>query len=116
MMGVACEKVLVVVLGRIEVVERNHLRHDGTREYLRLAQLIHIAERDLLLSLVRVEDRGAILGTHIRTLSIQLRRLVRHRKENPQQATVRDLRRTVGDRPEEGGVGKEWRCGGWRDL
>src|SRR5207244_9791443 len=96
-MGVACEKVLVVLLGRIEVVERSHLRHDGTREYLRLAQLIHIAERDLLLSLVRVEDRGAILGTHIRTLSVQLRRIVRHRKENLQQATVRDLRRIVGD-------------------
>ena len=45
----------------------------------------------------RVEDRRAVLGSHVGTLAVQLRRVVDHAEEDLEQGRVRDLRGIEGD-------------------
>src|SRR2546428_11432474 len=88
LVGVAGEIVLVILLRGIEVLERRHLGDDRTREDVGLVQLIDIGPRGLFLGLLRGEDSRTGPAPHIRALAVQLGRIVRHRKEDPQQLAI----------------------------
>src|SRR6266850_381712 len=77
------------------LLEVRDLRHDRTRECLRRGQLLDVALRNLLLLGVGVEDRPAVLGAVVGSLSIELRWIVHDREEDLQQLAVRYLRRIV---------------------
>ena len=87
----------MVVFGRIERAQRRDLRHDRTRECLRLRQLRNVRLRFALLLVARIKDRRAILRPMVRTLAIQLRGIVRDREKDLHQLPVRDLRRIEHD-------------------
>src|SRR6266480_70257 len=88
LVGVAREIVLVILLRGIEALERRHLGDDGTGEDAGLVQLLDVGLRRLLFTLAGVEDRLTVLAPHIRTLAVQLGRIVRHGEEHPQQLTI----------------------------
>ncbi len=67
----------------------------GFAKHLRRVQLRDVGLRNPLLVVVLIEDRRPVRRAHIRPLPVQLRRIVRHRKEDAQQLPVRDLRRIV---------------------
>ena len=87
----------MVIFGPIKGLERSHLRHDGLRKYLRRGQLLDVRLRDALLLVGGVENLRAVLGAFIRTLAVQLRRIVRHRKIDFQKLAEGNLRRIEGD-------------------
>src|SRR5208282_3676426 len=87
----------MVVLGRVEAGKRNDLGNDWPGEHVLLIELRDVVIRQLLLRVVFIEDRGPILSSRIRALSIQLGRIVGDEKEYLQQVVVRDLRRIVSD-------------------
>ena len=68
-----CQKVLVIFLGRIELLQRHDLRDDGRGKSARGGELPDITLRDLLLLRAGVKDRRAVLAADIRTLAIELR-------------------------------------------
>src|SRR5947199_2029973 len=88
LLGVAGEIVLVILLRGIEVFERRHLGDDRTREDVGLVQLIDIGLCGLFLGLARVEDRRTVLAPLVGALAVQLGRIVRHRKTDPQQLAI----------------------------
>ena len=83
--------VLVVIFRPIEAFERRHLGNDRLWEYLGGIQLSNVRVRDQLLFIVSLEDRGAIRRTDIRSLAVELRRVMRDRKEDPQQLSIGDF-------------------------
>jgi len=70
--------VLMVSLGGIESSQGNNLGHDRMREDLSLCELCNIGLCNPLLFIVAVKNRGTVLSTHIRTLPVQLGRIMRH--------------------------------------
>src|SRR5829696_3134690 len=87
---VVAEVVLVVILGDVELVEGNNLRHDGAvPDPLGLDLGDHLF-RSALLPFRVVEDHGPVLRPHVRALSIQSRRVV-DGEVNLQDVPVGDL-------------------------
>src|SRR5689334_18138834 len=84
--------ILMIRLGRIEVSERDYLGDDWLGERLFLIELRDVVVGHLLLFVVRIEDRGPVLSSRVRALSIQLGRVVSDEKEDLQQIVIRDLR------------------------
>src|SRR5205823_13550135 len=80
-----------VRFGGIESLERIDARDDGAGERTRLPQLAAIARRDALLRRVAVKNLRAVLRADIWPLAVELGRIVRDRKINPQDVSVRDL-------------------------
>lgn len=66
--------VLVVLLRRPELRQRQHLR--GYLDLFLLLQLLYQPVSDALLALVQVEDRREILAADVVALSVHLRRVV----------------------------------------
>ena len=64
------EEILVIVLGGIKLLERNHFGDDGIGEGFAFVDLGNIALSDLLLFVVVVKDYRAILCTGIGTLAV----------------------------------------------
>ena len=84
--------VLVVVLARIEAIERDDFRDDGAIEDLRGIELLDVGLGHALLLVVRVEDHRAILLSDIRALPVLRRRVVRDREEDLEELAVRHAR------------------------
>src|SRR5262249_1356916 len=80
--------ILMVGFGRIERAERRHLSDDGVRPYLCLRQQCDVTLRRSLLLVVRVPDGRAILRTTIRSLVVELRRVMRNGEEHLQQLFI----------------------------
>src|SRR5512132_323281 len=89
--------ILVIILGRIELVERCNFGDDRLAEQLCRIELRNVAFGEFLLFRSGVEDRRTILRTDVGTLPVQLRRVVCNGKENLEEIGIRDLRRIVGD-------------------
>ena len=83
--------VLVITLGRIEGFESNHLSDDGFLEDLSCVELGDVAFDDLLVFLISIEDHGAVLRAGVRSLAVELCRVMRNGEEDLQQATQSDL-------------------------
>jgi hypothetical protein len=66
----------MVGLGIVKTIQWHHLRHDRFRKYMRSVELCDVREANLLLFCIRVEDCGPIRRTNIRSLPIELRRIV----------------------------------------
>jgi len=71
----------MVGLGRIKCLDPVDARYDGTLEDLQLIKLLDVGLGDALLVVTRIENDRAILRTDIRTLPIELRRILRYRKK-----------------------------------
>src|SRR5882724_4476054 len=80
--------VLVIALGRVKPFQVVHAGDDGAVKYTRRAQLGDIGGGDVLLRIVAVDDRGAILRARVRSLPVQLGRIVHHGEEYLQQLAV----------------------------
>jgi len=78
-----CGIVLVVGLGWIKSLQWNHLGHDGALKDLSSVELCNIRLSYSLLLVGAVEDGGTILSAFVRTLPVQLRRVVGNREEDP---------------------------------
>src|SRR6516165_9542489 len=89
--GMMSSIVLMVSLGRIEGLQWNDLGYDRAREDLGFCQLRNIGLGNSFLFVLCVEEHRTILAAHIRTLPIQLSRIVRYRKEHPKQLAIGDL-------------------------
>ena len=87
--------VLVIILRRIERLQRHHLGHDRLGKHFGFVELRDVRFRDLLLLVVAVENHRAILRAIVRPLPVQLRGIVGHREKHPQQFSIGDLRRIV---------------------
>lgn len=93
----AAAVILMMLLGRIERLQGHNLRDDRPTEDLRISQLLDVRFGDTFLLGVRVEDRRAVLRPNIRTLPVELCRIVGDLEEHLQQLSVRNLPRIVGD-------------------
>lgn len=87
----------MVVLGAIEALERRDLSDDRTGEDVRGIELRNIRVGDALLVVVDKKDGGAIRGSNVRPLAVELRRIMRHREEDAEKLSVGDVRRIVGN-------------------
>jgi len=65
-----CQIVLVMRLGRIELLQRHDLRDDGRRKSARSGELPDVVLRCLLLPGAGVENYRAILAAGIRALAL----------------------------------------------
>src|ERR1044072_3133547 len=74
--GVPLEVVLMVVLGRVELVEWHDLCDDGRVPHARGRHLCDDLLGRLALLGAMVEDRRAVLRAHVRALTVQGRRVV----------------------------------------
>ena len=92
-----CGVVLMVGLCGIEGFQRDDLRHDPTRKNFGLFELRYIGLGDPFLLFATIENGRSILTSLVGSLSIQLRRIVRHREEDAQDLAVRNFRWVVGD-------------------
>jgi hypothetical protein len=88
--------ILVVVLRRIEPLERRNLSDDRAREGVGLVELRDVALRDPPLLGIGIKDRRAILGAQVRSLTVQLGRIVNRGKRDLKNLSVRDLRGVEG--------------------
>ena len=77
-------EVLVIVFRRIEAMQGLKLGHDRPRKGVRLVELGDIGVGNPFLFIVGIKDRRAILRTGVRSLPIELGRVVRDRKINLQ--------------------------------
>ena len=93
----AREEVLVVALGGVEILERNNLGHNRSRENFGFVELIDSGPRGLPLVLVGIKDRRTILASPVRTLAVQLGGIVRHGEEDREQVAVGNLGWVVGN-------------------
>src|ERR1700682_2892982 len=93
--GMLRQIVLVVVLRRVERVERSDFGNNWPRERFGLLQLCDIGFRHALLFRIGVKNRRAILRSDVGALAVKLCRIMRDGEEYPQQLTVGDLRRIV---------------------
>ena len=89
--------ILMVGLRRKKNLQRSDLGHDRLAVDLGGVELGDIGVCDLLLLVGRGEDRRAILRAGVRSLAVQLGRVVRDREEDLQQLAVADLLRVVFD-------------------
>src|SRR5580658_10069732 len=87
----------MVVFSPIKRLERSDLRDNRLSEYFSRGQVLNICLSDALLFVASVKDLRAVLGPFIRTLAIQLRRIVSYREIDIQELTIGNLRRIVGD-------------------
>ena len=100
---------------RKEVRQCAHLGDDRPPERLRRAELGDIGIGDFLLLRIGREDRGSVLRADIRSLPVQLRRIVRHGEEYLQELAIADSLRIVGDLDRfgvAGGAGADGRVAG----
>lgn len=95
--GMVLQVVLVVVLGGVETLQRNDLCDDGLRINLRGAELGNIGFSDFLLFIAEIENRGAVLGTVVRALTVEFSGVVADGKEKHQDLAVGNLRRVEDD-------------------
>ena len=96
MVLVALHKVLVILLGRIETIQRLECGDDWLVESLALLKLANVQLGCTLLLLPLIENGGAILSAPVQTLAIEMRRVMCG-EENFQQLIKADLCRVVGD-------------------
>ena len=94
---IQCQKVLVVILGRIELLQRHNLCDDGVGKSARGGELLDVALRNFLLLIAGVEDRRTLLAAGIRALAIKLSGVVRHAEKYLQQLLIGNLRRIETD-------------------
>ena len=94
---IQCQKVLVVILGRIELLQRDNLGDDRFGKSLRIGKLTDEFFRGLLLLLIGVKDRRAVLAAGIRALAVELGGIVRHTEKYLQQLLIGNLRRIEMD-------------------
>src|SRR5271166_223899 len=87
---ITLKKILMVLLGGVKMRQRHHLGDDWPGKSLAPLKPGDIGLRLALLLFVGVEDYRAVLGPGIRTLPVELGRVVSNKKENPQQLIVRD--------------------------
>ncbi len=87
----------MIGLGLEERLERLDPGDDRGVEYAGLVELLDVRLGDLLLPGVCVEDRRAILPADVGALTIELRRVVRDRKEHFQQLPIGDPARIEAD-------------------
>ncbi len=83
--------VLMVGLGVVETLQRHHLRHNGIGKHFGRIELRNVGGADLPLFFAGIEDCRAIRRSNVRSLTIELRRVVNDGKENLQKLAVRDL-------------------------
>ena len=86
--GIVLEVVLVVALSGVESLEGLNFCDDGPGVNLRSVKLRDVSLGDALLFLAGVKNRGAVLGTSIRALTIPLRGIVRNGEKNHQELAV----------------------------
>jgi hypothetical protein len=88
---------LMVILGRIEGTEDHHPGHDGPAKDLRLMELIDVGFSDPLLFGGHVKDCRAILSAFVRSLAVQLCRVMPDREVLLKQlaAGTRDGSQTI---------------------
>src|SRR3954453_7080205 len=87
---IALQAILVEILGGIEICERDHLRHDGTRPFGLSA--LDGAFGGVALRVVVVENCGAVLRADVVALAVCGRRIVQA-EEKVEDVVVRNLRR-----------------------
>ena len=103
----------MVVLCRIEFVQRHNLRHDG---FLPQASFIEFSDErfsDGSLPVVVIEDGGTVLRAHILTLPVQRRRVV-DGEEDLQDFPIGNLARIEGQLDclgVAGGIGADFLVG-----
>src|SRR2546429_2819796 len=90
--GIAHQKILVILLGRIKGLKSFDFGDDGSGINLGSVKLGDVSLGDPLLFIARVENYRAVLRTGIRALAIPLRRMLRAEKENHQEPAVGDFR------------------------
>src|SRR5436189_695563 len=95
LVGMIDQVVLMIALSFVEGVKRGHLCRNLTAKNFCLIQLLDVAFGNSLLFVSRKEDRRTILWANVRTLSVQLGRVVCNSKENLEELSVSDLRRVV---------------------
>src|SRR5580700_8391798 len=78
---------------RIEALQRIESGRNFSLEDLGTIKLCDVCLCDRLLSIVDVEDRGAILSTDVATLAIELGRIVGHGEVDTQDLTKGNLLR-----------------------
>src|SRR5580704_16601547 len=80
--------ILMISLGRVKGLEWHYLRHDWPRENFGLIELSNVGFGNLLLFVATAKNHGEILRAAVRPLPVELRRVVRHGKENAQQFAI----------------------------
>ena len=88
---------LVVLFSPVKLRRRDNLRHNFPEpEYTRYLNRFLRSSRKPALFCVMIKDYGAVISTDIRTLAVQLCRIM-DRPENVKKLFVADLRRIVGN-------------------
>src|SRR5258708_14706517 len=95
--GVQRQVVLMIGLRRIKRFQRADLGHDRLLVDLGGVELADLGLRDLLLFVAGGKDGRAILRARVRALTVQLGRIVRHRKKDLQDLAIADFLRVVFD-------------------
>ena len=91
------QEILVVRFGAIKAPAGLDLRHDRRVESPRLVELGYEGLRDVALLGIHRKDRGSVLRADIRSLTVELRRIVNHREKHLQDSPVRDYTWVEGD-------------------
>ena len=87
----------MVDLGREEALGGIGPRDDGGLENMRLIELLDIGLGHMRLLPIYREDRRAVLGSSIRTLTVELSWIMGHREIDLQKAAIGYLVRIIGD-------------------
>src|SRR5882724_9443619 len=95
--GIVDEEVLVIGLGREESLQGIDPGRDGAAEDAGAVELGDIGLGDALLPGVGIEDGGTILRSLVRSLAIELGRIMRDGEEYAQDFAIGDLRRIEAD-------------------
>src|SRR5260370_41725331 len=85
------EERLMIVLRRVELTIRLDLCHDGSVEDARLIELPNIGLGTPRLLRIRRKDGRAVLRADIRTLAIELGRIMGDREVDLQDSSIADL-------------------------
>src|SRR5215472_9000860 len=91
-----CHVVLMAGLGFEETRKRRDLGHDRIWKYFRIVELLDIRLGHTLLVVALEEDHRAVLRAFVRSLAIELGRIMRHGKEDLEQLAVGDLGGIIG--------------------
>ncbi len=84
------QKVLVIFLCRVKGLERNQLRNNGFLVKAFGGEFFDISGRSGSLLIVHIKNGGAIVGTDVGPLPVQLRRVVDHFEKDVEKLFVRD--------------------------
>src|SRR5258708_4387522 len=87
----------MVLLSGVEAGERVDLRHDGPGIDLRLVELLNVGFGNALLLVRCVEDGGPVLRAFVRSLAVELRRVMRNGEVDLKQFAERNTGRIEGD-------------------